>query len=304
MIIPWLRGFLNHQQAPITWALVIMNIFIFMTTYDPQFKKMSQFFTDNRRFEMTANLYHQYKGNEGLPSQKDKLLLGTQAMKDAKFIEDAEKFDFFGDHIAIEKWKKEIIAFREELSARPASIYGFHYDHTQPLTFITYQFMHAGFMHLISNMLMLLLFAAALEKIAGSLITLGIYLLGGVAGAYGFLLLGEPTLAPLIGASGSLSAAMAFYATVETKRRVSFFYFLSPIEGYYGWLWLPTWMIFILSFLSDVASYLSTPAEVGAAVAYTAHLGGMFFGIAAGFLHRKLHFKVLCQEAQHSNPTK
>lgn len=293
MIIPWLRGFLKFDQAPMTWALIAANIFIFMMTYDPQFKNMSQFFSDTKRFEMTANLYSQYKGNEGLPSERQRLVLGSQAMKDIQFIENAENIQFQGDDIAIAKWKKEIVEFREKLSMRTSSVFGFHFDHKQPLTFLTYQFMHAGFLHLFSNMLMLFLFAAALEQIAGSLITLGIYILGGVAGAYGFLILGESTLAPLVGASGSLSAIMAFYATIETKKRVQFFYFLSPIEGYYGWLWLPTWMIFLLSFVSDLASYLSTPSEIGSSVAYTAHLGGMTFGILMGFAHRKLHSQVV-----------
>lgn len=289
MIVPWLRGFLNLDEVPLTWALIIMNVFIYMSTYDPAFHKMAQFFSDTKRFELTANLYYQYQGNEGLPNQAQRLILGSQAMKDIHFIQNAEKLHFYGDEIAIENWKKEIVAFRDQLSWRSASIYGFHYDHPEPLTFLTYQFMHGGLVHLLSNMLLLLIFAAAVEKVAGSLITIGIYILGGVAGAYGFLILGEPTLSPLVGASGSLSAVMAFYAVIETKKRVQFFYFLSPIEGYYGWLWLPTWMIFLLSFVSDFASYFGTSNEVGSGVAYTAHIGGMLFGIFAGFLHRKLH---------------
>lgn len=293
MIVPWLKGFLHFSKAPLTWTIVAVNVFIFFLTYDPDTKKTNHFFSDIKKFEMTANLYHQYLGGRGILPQEQQILVGARAMKDSQFIQHAEKLEFHGDEIEIAEWKKAIVDFRESLSLRTAGIFGFHFDQNQSLTFITYQFMHAGVIHLVSNMLMLILFAAALEQIAGGLITVGIYLLGGIAGAYGFLILGEPTLAPLVGASGSLSAIMAFYATIEMKKRVSFFYFLSPIKGYYGWLWLPTWMIFLLCFVPDLASYFSTADEVGSGVAYTAHIGGMLFGIGAGFMHRKLNSYVI-----------
>jgi membrane associated rhomboid family serine protease len=87
----------------------------------------------------------------------------------------------------------------------------------------------------------------------------------------------------MIGASGALSGVMAFYAAFEKRKRISFFYFVSPIPGYYGWIYLPTLIIFPLSFLSDLVGYLSTPAEIGSGIAYTAHIGGALFGAVLGF---------------------
>jgi membrane associated rhomboid family serine protease len=288
MIVPWLRGFLSHHQAPITWAIIIMNVFIFLSTADKQAGQVHDFFSRQNRFEMTAKLYYQYKyGEQGIPDEQDLAVLGAQALRDVHFIENAERFHFFGDELAIAEWKKDIVQLREALESRNTSIFGLRYDANQPLTLITYQFMHAGFVHLISNMLMLLIFAAALEKLAGSFVVLAVYLFGGVAGAAGFLLLGESSLAPMVGASGSLSAVMAFYGIAERRKRISFFYFLSPIEGYYGWLWLPTWMIFPLSFVSDLAAYFGTATEIGSGVAYSAHIGGMMFGILTGLAYRQ-----------------
>lgn len=130
---------------------------------------------------------------------------------------------------------------------------------------------------------MLWIFGAALEISLGGFALAAIYLVGGAVGAWAFLALGHGTLAPMIGASGSLSAVMAFFAAYEKKKRVSFFYFLSPLPGYYGWIYLPTILIFPLCFLSDLAGYLSTSQEVGTGVAYAAHIGGAAFGVIFGF---------------------
>jgi membrane associated rhomboid family serine protease len=95
----------------------------------------------------------------------------------------------------------------------------------------------------------------------------------------------------MIGASGSLSAVMAFYAAYEHRRRVSFFYFVSPIKGYWGWIYLPTLIIFPLCFLPDIVGYLSNPEELGDGIAYAAHMGGALFGLLFGFFCRYVRHK-------------
>jgi membrane associated rhomboid family serine protease len=146
--------------------------------------------------------------------------------------------------------------------------------------------MHAGWIHLFSNMILFLIFGAAFESIGGSFALVLVYLLGGICGGLGFLWMSPQSIAPMIGASGSLSAVMAAYAIAERKKRISYFYFLSPIPGYYGLIYLPTLLIFPLCFVADVANYLGTPVELGSGVAYTAHIGGMIFGVVAGLVVR------------------
>jgi membrane associated rhomboid family serine protease len=83
----------------------------------------------------------------------------------------------------------------------------------------------------------------------------------------------------MVGASASLSAVMAFYALFERRKRVKFFYFLSPSPGYWGDIYLPTLVVLPFYFVEDLAQYFSTAEEIGAGVAYSAHLGGALFGI-------------------------
>ncbi len=285
MIIPWLRGFQNWKVAPLTWALILTNLFIFLMTYEAS--RSNQQFISQREIVLTGRLYDQYLAEDiKAKTNEELILLGSRALRDPVFIESAQDFKFSGDAVAIQQWKQELEKFRNDFQKKKSHLYGLLTEGKRPLTWITYQFMHAGWVHLLSNMFLLLLFGAAFESRVGSDQLIVTYLLSGLAGGFGFLWLGGHSLAPMVGASGSLSGVMAAYAVAETRKRVGFFYFLSPIEGYYGLIHLPTWFIFPLCFVADLASYLSTPAELGAGVAYAAHLGGVACGTGLGLFYR------------------
>ncbi len=308
MIIPWLRGFLSWNKAPIAWMLLTFNVFIFLLTHPIDLrleKTTSSLFANSEDLVFTGEMYFQWKNHLNEDSflqshlqfvkmkRSQQLLLGSQALREPKFAEQYTQFSFVGDHVAIGKWKEQMNLYYNKLEARQASILGLSYKHSWP-TWITYQFMHASWMHLIGNMVMLLIFAATVEVLLGNLFSgLGlivIYLFGGFFGAACFVWLGSPSLTPMVGASGSLSAIMSFYVIAENRRRVPFYYFVSPISGFYGWIYLPTWLIFPLCFLPDLVGYLSTPLQFGAGVAYTAHLGGFVAGLSMGLIYQFILF--------------
>lgn len=317
MIIPWLRGFLSWNKAPIAWMLLAFNIFIFILTHPIDLrleKTTANLFEKNEDLVLTGEMYYQWKNNvfnqkksiDGSDKsisvfeshldfskmkRSQQLLIGAQALRDPDFSEQYYQFSFSGDQVAVDKWKEQMNLYYDKLSNRQASILGLSFKHSWP-TWITYQFMHASWMHLIGNMVMLLIFASALEVMLGNFLSgLGvvvIYLLGGISGAAFFIWLGSPSLTPMVGASGSLSAVMSCYILVENRRRVPFYYFISPISGFFGWIYLPTWLIFPLCFLPDLVGYLSTPSQFGAGVAYTAHLGGAVAGIFMALLYQAI----------------
>lgn len=292
MIVPWMKGFCNWHKAPLTWTLIILNFFIFLQTNELKSKNLTQNFSSVEMLVLTGKLYDQYKNESPtatVHSQNEWMILGGQGIKDPDFVEKAGALSFQGDEVAIADWKEKIQRYQEQIPLRNSAIFGLRSHKASPLTWVTYQFMHASWMHLIGNMMMFLIFGAALELTIGSLPMVFVYLFSGFVGAWTFLLLGHNTLAPMIGASGALSGVMAFYAAYEKKRRVAFFYFISPMPGYFGWIYLPTILIFPLCFLSDFAGYLSTPDEIGTGIAYTAHIGGAVFGTLFGYFLR--HFR-------------
>lgn len=286
MIVPWLKGFLTWEKAPVTWMLIALNLFIFLATWEPK-RSFSAEISSSEMLVMTGKLYYQFQepGTKNLPyfTRNQWMIKGGLGIKDPWFIENAATYDFFGDALAIERWRESVRAYQNQVQAKSSYVFGLRTQNASPFSWVTYQFMHAGWLHLLGNMLMLLIFAAAVETTIGSLGTGLIFIFSGFAGALMFMLLSPPSLAPMIGASGALSGVMAFYAAFEKRKRISFFYFVSPMPGYFGWIYLPTILIFPLCFLSDLVGYMSTPNEIGAGIAYTAHIGGALFGASLGF---------------------
>jgi membrane associated rhomboid family serine protease len=142
----------------------------------------------------------------------------------------------------------------------------------EPLTLITYQFLHGGWMHLISNMLFLWVFADNVEDAFGHVGFLIFYLLCGVAAGITHTLIQPQSPAPLVGASGAVSGVLASYLLLYPKARVWILLFLRiPIRIPALWA-LGGW------FLLQLASVFITTEE-NAEVAWWAHIGGFLAGV-------------------------
>ncbi len=295
MIFPWLKGVLSYHQAPMTWVLVFLNVFFFLLIRDSFDRRGNGNFIRQGNVRLTSHLYYQFLQRENsshlLPPSKEIHSFWRKAVGDGKFIENADKVTFAGDQVEIRKWKKELVEFREDMAKRSAHIFGLSSFRKMPLTLITYQYTHASLIHLFGNMIMLLIFAGVVELSLGGIELFALYTGSGIAGGIAFMVLGEASYTPVVGASGALSGVMSFYLLTERKKRIPYFYFVSPLPEFYGLLWMPTWMIFPLFFLPDIVSYLTNAFEGGSPVAYTAHIGGMLFGGLVGIIERKMNLK-------------
>ena len=156
----------------------------------------------------------------------------------------------------------------------------------EPFTLITYQFLHAGWMHLISNMLFLWVFADNIEDAFGHVAFAMLYLLCGIMGGLAHVVMAPGSLAPLVGASGAVSGVLGAYLMLYPKARVWILLFMRlPLR--IGALWvLGGW------FLLQLVSLLMTEAgEVG--VAWWAHIGGFLSGLAITWaIRRRLLIRV------------
>jgi membrane associated rhomboid family serine protease len=142
----------------------------------------------------------------------------------------------------------------------------------EPLTLITYQFLHGGWMHLITNMLFLWVFADNIEDAFGHVGFLIFYLLCGVAAGLAHTLIQSQSPAPLIGASGAVSGVLASYLLLYPKARVWILLFLRiPIRIPALWA-LGGWFA-----LQIVSVFITT--EENAEVAWFAHIGGFLAGL-------------------------
>jgi membrane associated rhomboid family serine protease len=144
----------------------------------------------------------------------------------------------------------------------------------EPLTLITYQFLHAGWMHLISNMLFLWVFADNVEDAFGHGAFLFFYLLSGIAGGMLHAVMMPSSPAPLIGASGAVSGVLAAYLLLYPRARIWILLFLRlPIRLPATWV-LGGWAVL------QLVSMLVTTSDEAIDVAWWAHIGGFCAGLA------------------------
>lgn len=150
--------------------------------------------------------------------------------------------------------------------------------------FISAQFMHAGLLHLVSNMWFLWIFGDNVEGRLGSIPFLAFYLFAGTVGfLVQYLFLAESQI-PMLGASAAVSGVLGSYLVFFPKARVNV---LVPFFPLFFTIPLPAQTMlfywFFIQLFNGVASITVETAATGG-VAYWAHIGG--FG--AGFLFANL----------------
>ena len=154
-----------------------------------------------------------------------------------------------------------------------------------PLTFLTSQFLHGGFLHLAGNMWFLWLYGDNMEDELGPLKFLGFYLACGVAAAMGQTLSEPASTIPMVGASGAIAGVMGGYLLLFPKARVDI---LVIFVVFFRIFPIPAWIVLGLWLAIQVVSGVATPGGQGG-VAYWAHAGGFIAGLILTYpLWRKL----------------
>jgi len=144
---------------------------------------------------------------------------------------------------------------------------------SQPWTIVTNMFVHANFLHILTNMLTLYFYGSYLINLMGEKNFFLVYFLGGLLGNIVYLFLANPFTIAIV-ASGAIFAVGGALAVLRPKLKV----FIIPIP-----IPIPLWVAVIGGFL------LMTPAFLGLGngIAWQAHLGGLALGLAAGYYFRK-----------------
>jgi membrane associated rhomboid family serine protease len=144
------------------------------------------------------------------------------------------------------------------------------------LTLVTYQFLHANFMHVFGNMIFLFVFGDDVEELLGHWRFLAFYLASGVGAGLAFVLSapGEPIL--LIGASGSVAGVIAAYLMYRPCEKVTVLLGLIPLRVRAFWV-IGGWAIWQL---------IEAAGRNQEGIAYWAHVGGLATGAVLFLLLR------------------
>jgi membrane associated rhomboid family serine protease len=148
---------------------------------------------------------------------------------------------------------------------------------------ITHLFVHGGLAHLLGNMLIFALVVGPfLEDAWGRPFFLALYLAGGLAaGAAQALPMGD-SQTPIVGASGAISALLGAFALRLGHRRVRIAHWFGLFLR--GTFFVPAWAFAFFGLAMDLVGLKLQGVSGG--VAYGAHVGGFFFGLAVALLVR------------------
>ncbi len=148
------------------------------------------------------------------------------------------------------------------------------------------QFLHAGWLHILGNMLYLWIFGNNVEDRLGPIPYVFFYLAAGVVAGLTQVFIDPTSTVPLVGASGAIAGVLGAYLVLYPGARVLSMVFL----GYFlqviavpAVLVLGFW--FVLQLLTGAASLGASSAADGG-VATFAHVGGFAMGVVVGLLLR------------------
>jgi len=142
---------------------------------------------------------------------------------------------------------------------------------------ITSMFLHGGWLHIIGNMWVLIIFGDNVEDRMGSMRYLVFYLTCGVVSGLTQAFIAPNSAVPAIGASGAIAGVLAAYMILFPRARVVTFiplFILPWFVNIPSLIFIAIW--FLLQFFSGVAAL---GGGVSGGVAYWAHVGGFVCGL-------------------------
>ena len=151
------------------------------------------------------------------------------------------------------------------------------------LTLVTYAFLHAGFWHLLGNMVFLWVFADNIEDAFGHLRFLAFYLLCAAGAGYAFVLSDPTSIGPVVGASGAIAGVVAAYFLLHPTAKIWILLF-GRIPIRLGAMWVLGFWIAI-----QFISVLSAGEDN---VAWWSHIGGLICGAVLTVVMRRRGVKL------------
>ena len=143
------------------------------------------------------------------------------------------------------------------------------------LTPLTAAFLHANFIHLAFNLLILVFCGRPTEAVVGPVGFSLLYVLGAYAAAAAHYLIDPTSFMPMIGASGAISAVLGAYAILFGRNKVKV---ANPkLAVLLNALWLmAAWIALQLIVVFTFAGFSGGTLQI----AVGAHIGGFILGVA------------------------
>ena len=152
------------------------------------------------------------------------------------------------------------------------------------ITLVTGTFLHAGWLHIIGNMVFLWAFGPGIEDAMGRVRYLVFYLIGGVVAMLAQVAGSPNSTVPCLGASGAIAAVMGAFIVLFPRDRIrSLVWVLIIIRITY----IPAALLIGVWFLIQLWNAGAVANVQSGGVAYLAHVGGFLFGVVTARLWRR-----------------
>src|SRR5580698_5172866 len=185
-----------------------------------------------------------------------------------KMMEDTSKLQDEMDSLNTQLVSLSKTSIQEEYAFVPAN--------PTAISYLTANFLHGGWMHLIGNMWFLWLAGFVLEDVWGRWLYSAFYLIAGAAALQFYAWTNPGSVIPTLGASGAVAALMGAFLVRFPKMKIEmawlFIFKLYRFKAAAYWL-LPLWLFGEIFYGSLFGS--------SSGVAHWAHVGGFVFGALA-----------------------
>jgi membrane associated rhomboid family serine protease len=313
MFLPLRHENMEGRRWPvITIALVLLNLVVFLGTHgqiedeNPQRGEVRshilmlaamhpELTVSSEAQELVNNFQRDY------PAAWASAKSGNHDIEDAwdvkmRLVDDPAKLQAEMDSLCAELATQRTDSFLDKYAFVPA--------HPTAISYITSNFLHSGWLHLIGNMWFLWLAGTILEDTWGRIIYPVFYLVAGAAAAQFYGWTSSGSLAPSLGASGAVAALMGAFLIRYPTTKIDVAVILGPrsianlalgkgirFKAAAYWL-LPFWLLAEIFAGAIFGKYSST--------AHWAHVGGFVFGALAALGIRYSGLEAKADEAIES----
>ena len=312
MLIPIRHENMSARRWPvITFALIAINLIIFLATFQSLQDDIKRLGELKLHIVLLAAVHPELSTS---PEAQDVIRsVKEQYPKDWAELSNPQRR-------AVDAWDRQMLQEQDEdelqgqmnslsvqlQQAKENSIaekYAFVPAHPSAISYLTANFLHGGWMHLIGNMWFLWLAGFVLEDFWGRWLYSAFYLIAGLAAMQFDAWVNAGSTVPTLGASGAVAALMGAFLVRFPKMKIEMLWwiFLRPRRFKAAAYWLlPAWLAMEIFYGSVFGQ--------STGVAHWAHVGGFAFGALAGLglrysgLEQKANQKIEADLTLQSDP--
>jgi len=307
MLIPVRHENMSARRWPVvTLALIVINTVVFLATHDTLKRQAPEL------GKVKAHILI-------LAATHPELNLSPDAQQMVSSFKDHHASDWARvqdpSHKVIDAWdarirlvdepselQREMDSLCEQYSelstASLAEQYAFVPAHPKPIAYLTANFLHGGWLHLIGNMWFLWLAGFVLEDAWGRLLYSSVYLIAGAAALQFHAWLNPGSIVPTLGASGAVAALMGAFLVRFPKMKIKMMwiiFFRRYTFNAPAYALLPLWLLMEVCYGTLFGQMSGT--------AHWAHVGGFLFGAIAAFALRSSGLEHMANKAIESEVT-